>query len=65
MRAAEPAVDSAWTLRVQHFTVSKMAAVIPEFAAELTAHETDDRGGVRVRVLNGSKPESSPVALFS
>ncbi|HWS64776.1 MAG TPA: SMP-30/gluconolactonase/LRE family protein [Steroidobacteraceae bacterium] len=29
---AEPAVDSAWTLRVQHFTVSKMAAVIPEFA---------------------------------
>jgi len=28
---AEPAVDSAWTLRVQHFTVSKMAAVIPEF----------------------------------
>jgi len=26
---AEPAVDSAWTLQVQHYTVSKMAAVIP------------------------------------
>jgi sugar lactone lactonase YvrE len=27
---AEPAVDSGWTLQVEHFTVSKMAAVIPQ-----------------------------------
>jgi sugar lactone lactonase YvrE len=26
---AQPAVDSAWTLKVKHYTVSKMRAVIP------------------------------------